>query len=72
MQKLLRNNFGLTVLIGLILIVSYFNRWIFVYKFEPEYWENYYYTSQWNIPNSKRVISDGGVYRYIKPISKCN
>ncbi|MDD4938513.1 MAG: phospholipid carrier-dependent glycosyltransferase, partial [Candidatus Shapirobacteria bacterium] len=25
----------------------------------------YYYTSQWNVPNSKRVISDGGVYRYI-------
>jgi hypothetical protein len=53
------------ILIGLILIVSYFNRWIFVFKFEPEYWENYYYTSQWNIPNSQRVISDGGVYRYI-------
>lgn len=53
------------ILLVLILIVSFFNRWIFVYKFEPEYWENYYYTSQWNIPNSKRIISDGGVYRYI-------
>jgi len=53
------------ILVGLILTVGYFNRWIFVYKFEPEYWENYYYTSQWNIPNSQRVISDGGVYRYI-------
>lgn len=52
----------LFVLIG---IVAYFNRWIFVYKFEPEYWENYYYTSQWNIPNSKREISDDGLYRYI-------
>ena len=49
----------------LIAIVAYFNRWIFVYKFEPEYWENYYYTSQWNIPNSQRKISDEGVYRYI-------
>lgn len=57
--------FNWTLLIGLILIVSYFNRWIFSFKFEPEYWENYYYTSQWNIPNSTRVISDGGVYRYI-------
>lgn len=53
------------ILFVLIFIVSFFNRWIFVHKFEPEYWENYYYTSQWNIPNSKRVISDGGVYRYI-------
>lgn len=65
MKKLFKNNLGLIVLIGLILVVSYFNRWIFVYKFEPEYWENYYYTSQWNVPNSKRVISDSGVYRYI-------
>lgn len=53
------------VLIGLILTVSYFNRWIFSFKFEPEYWENYYYTSQWNVPNSQRQISDEGVYRYI-------
>ena len=53
------------ILIGLILTVSYFNRWIFAFKFEPEYWENYYYTSQWNIPNSERVISDDGLYKYI-------
>jgi len=60
-----RKIFNWVILFILIFVVSYFNRWIFVYKFEPEYWENYYYTSQWNIPNSKRVISDGGVYRYI-------
>lgn len=60
-----KNFFKWGILIGLILIVSYFNQWIFVFKFEPEYWENYYYTSQWNIPNSQRVIPDGGVYRYI-------
>ena len=57
--------FNWLILIGLILIVSYFNRWIFSFKFEPEYWENYYYTSQWNVPNSQRQISDEGVYRYI-------
>lgn len=54
--------------IGIILIsgvAAYLNRWIFFFKFEPEYWENYYYESQWNIPQSPRVISDGGVYRYI-------
>lgn len=61
MKKLIRWVF----LFFLILTVGYFNRWIFVYKFEPEYWENYYYTSQWNIPNSKREISDDGLYRYI-------
>lgn len=57
--------FNWIILVCLILIVSYFNRWIFVFKFEPEYWENYYYTSQWNIPNSQRVISDDGLYKYI-------
>ncbi len=46
-------------------IVFWNIRWIFVYKFEPEYWENYYYESQWNVPNSKRGISDEGDYRYI-------
>ena len=56
---------GPIILICLLLVVGYYNRWIFVYKFEPEYWENYYYTSQWNVANSKRVISDEGVYRYI-------
>lgn len=54
-----------SILIGLILIVSYFNRWIFAFKYEPEYWEDYYNASQWSVPNSKRVISDEGVYRYI-------
>lgn len=54
------------LLLGLaVFLITFFNRWIFVYHFEPEYWENYYYESQWNIPNSPRVISDEGVYRYI-------
>jgi hypothetical protein len=49
----------------MIVINIYFCRWILSYKFEPKYWENFYYESQWNIPNSKRVIGDDGVYRYI-------
>lgn len=53
------------LLIFTVGIIAYFNRWVFAYKFEPEYWENYYYESQWNVANSKRVIPDGGVYRYI-------
>lgn len=56
---------AIVVLLGMIGIISYFNRWVFYYRFEPEYWENYYYESQWNVPNSSRVISDEGVYRYI-------
>lgn len=43
----------------------YFYRWTLTYKFNPQYWENYYYESQWNIPNSPRQIGDDGVYRYI-------
>lgn len=61
----MRKYAGFLGLIIAVLVVSYFNRWIFVYKFEPEYWENYYYNSQWNVPNSKRIIPDEGVYRYI-------
>jgi len=49
-----------------ILAITFFqNRFIFVYKFDPGYWENFYYHSQYNIPNSSRVIGDGGVYQYV-------
>ncbi|MFA7301700.1 MAG: hypothetical protein WC069_05295 [Candidatus Shapirobacteria bacterium] len=48
-----------------LVVIGFCFRWTFVYKFDPIYWENFYYTSQWNIPNSKRVIGDEGVYRYI-------
>lgn len=61
MKKLIR----WIILIGLILTVSYSNRWIFVFKYEPEYWEEYYNASQWSVPNSSRVISDDGLYKYI-------
>ncbi len=46
-------------------VVTYLSRWIFFYKFDPVYWENAYYESQWNVPNSPRGIGDEGVYRYI-------
>lgn len=52
-------------LILIVLAVSYSFRWIFSFKFDPDYWENYYYHSQYNIPNSTRKIGDGEVYRYI-------
>jgi 4-amino-4-deoxy-L-arabinose transferase-like glycosyltransferase len=48
-----------------VLVFGYLSRWIFFYKFDPVYWENAYYESQWNIPNSPRGIGDDGLYRYI-------
>jgi len=53
------------ILLVIVGLVAYFNRWTFASNFESEYWENYYYESQWNIPNSKRVINDEGLYRYV-------
>lgn len=66
----LKNNKTYTIVFSLILLISiflssYFNRWIFVYHFDPVYWENAYYESQWNVANSSRQISDEAVYRYI-------
>ena len=58
--------FGLPLLLGIIIItLAYFSRWIFLYHFDPIYWENTYYESQWNVPNSKRGIGDDGLYRYV-------
>jgi hypothetical protein len=51
--------------LSLVLLNLFFYRWTLHYNFKPDYWENYYYESQWNIPNSSRQIGDDGVYRYI-------
>lgn len=57
------------VFIALILIsvgfVIYSSRQIFYFKYESEYYENLYYHSQWNIPNSTRGISDGMLYKFV-------
>lgn len=45
--------------------VIYSSRQIFFYKYEPEYYENYYYHSQWAYPNSNRGISDDELYKFI-------
>ena len=54
---------------ALILAVTAFvifsSRQIFFYKYEPEYFENLYYHSQWNYPNSTREISDASLYQFI-------
>lgn len=38
---------------------------MFFYHFDPIYWENAYYESQWNVANSPRGIGDDGLYRYV-------
>ena len=40
-------------------------RQIFYYRYEPAYYENWFYTSQWNIPGSTRGIADGELYKFV-------
>ncbi len=61
-----KSNFLLgSLIIIVIAIVLFFSRQIFFYQYEPEYYENWYYHSQWNIPNSTRGIGDGELYKFI-------
>jgi len=60
----MKNKWLILIIAGLLLVIGFRNRWIFDYKFEPKYWENLYYHSQWNIPNSSRGIGDEGLYQY--------
>jgi len=48
-----------------IFFIIYFSRQIFSFRYDPVYYDNYYYHSQWNIPNSTRGISDGELYKFI-------
>lgn len=61
-----RTNLILTASIILTIFgIFFFLRQVFFYQYEPEYYENYYYFSQWNIPNSTRGISDGELYKFV-------
>lgn len=53
------------VIFALVIFAIYQTRWIFFYKFEPEYFENFYYESQYSYPSSARGISDGTLYKYV-------
>jgi hypothetical protein len=56
----------LLFLIGLITAsLLFFSRQIFFFRYDPEYFENYYYNSQWNVPQSTRGISDGELYKFV-------
>lgn len=51
--------------VSVFISILYFSRQIFSYRYEPEYYENYYYNSQWNVPLSTRGISDGELYKFV-------
>lgn len=63
-DKFLKNVYLLASLL-FVFITIYFNRWIFSFRYDSNYYENYYYHSQWNIPESTRVISDGDLYKFV-------
>lgn len=66
MDKYKYINLLLTISIFIVIIVIlYFSRFIFFYKYEPEYYENWYYHSQWSYPQSARGISDGELYKFV-------
>lgn len=55
----------ISIIVFTISFIIYFSRQIFSFHYDPAYYDNYYYHSQWNIPNSTRGISDGELYKFI-------
>lgn len=55
----------LILILVTIIFILFYSRQIFFFHYEPEYYENLYYHSQWNIPNSPRGISDGMLYKFV-------
>jgi hypothetical protein len=53
------------LIVGLIGFIIYQSRWILTFKYEPEYYENFYYESQYTYPQSARGISDGTLFKFI-------
>ena len=59
-------DFLISVLIVLVTAtILFFSRQIFFFRYDPEYFENYYYNSQWSVPQSTRGISDGELYKFV-------
>lgn len=54
-----------SLILGSVIFVIFHSRQIFYFRYEPDYFENLYYHSQWNIPNSTRGISDGMLYQFV-------
>jgi hypothetical protein len=56
----------LLIIISIIVtFILFFSREIFIFHYDAEYFENYYYNSQWNVPQSTRGISDGELYKFV-------
>jgi len=56
---------SIVLILAPIIFTFYFSRQIFYYRYEPEYYENWFYHSQWNYPGSTRGISDGELYKFV-------
>jgi len=53
------------LIVLIIAVVLFFSRQIFFFRYDAEYFENYYYNSQWNVPQSTRGMSDGELYKFV-------
>lgn len=55
----------ITLIVAVISFVLFNSRQVFNFTYDSEYYENLYYHSQWNIPQSTRGISDGDLYKFV-------
>lgn len=53
------------LIVALVGFAVYQSRWVFSFKYDPEYYENFYYESQYAYPSSARGISDGTLYKFV-------
>lgn len=55
--------YGFVFLVGCLLFLGLWNkRWIADVPFDPEYQQEIYVFSQWSVPQSPRILGDGGLY----------
>jgi hypothetical protein len=64
MINFFRNNLVKIGIFLFIVLVIFFSRQVLTFRYDPEYYENWYYHCQWNIPNSTRGIGDGDLYKF--------
>jgi hypothetical protein len=63
-KKLLTLFLGLVIIIQLFQII-FFNRSLFLQNYDASYWKDRFEHSQWQMPLSKRIIGDDGLYSYV-------
>jgi predicted membrane-bound dolichyl-phosphate-mannose-protein mannosyltransferase len=58
--------FKIFLIFGLLYIglIIYFNRSLYLSKFDQVYWKDKYEHSQWKLPMSNRILGDDGLYLY--------